>query len=139
MRGPSHRAGLHGVRALIGDDNPINRFVLAEKLTAWGARVESFTGAADALAGLATAANDADPYRIAIIDCRMPDTDGVELALAIRAGGRIDPVVVNAASDLAKILTDVLQDGDLLLLMGAGDIGSAAQQLADHGFEGSAQ
>ncbi len=65
--------------------------------------------------------------------------DSKSLARAIRARGRIDPVVVNAASDLATILPDVLQDGDLLLLMGAGDIGSAAQQLADHGFEGSVQ
>jgi UDP-N-acetylmuramate--alanine ligase len=65
--------------------------------------------------------------------------DARSLARAIRARGRIDPVVVNAASDLATILPDVLKDGDLLLLMGAGDIGSAAQQLADHGFEGSVQ
>jgi UDP-N-acetylmuramate--alanine ligase len=28
----------------------------------------------------------------------------------------------------------VLRDGDLLLLMGAGDIGHAAQQLAANGF-----
>ena len=31
----------------------------------------------------------------------------------------------------------VLQDGDLLLLKGAGDIGHAAQQLAAQGFEGA--
>ena len=35
------------------------------------------------------------------------------------------------------VLPDVLHDGDLLLLMGAGDIGHAAQQLAAHGFEGA--
>ena len=56
------------------------------------------------------------------------------LARAIRARGRIDPVVVNAASDLVDVLPDVLQDGDLLLMMGAGDIGHAAQQLAKDGF-----
>jgi UDP-N-acetylmuramate--alanine ligase len=62
--------------------------------------------------------------------------DAKSLARAIRARGRIDPVVVNAASDLAAVLPDMLQDGDLLLLMGAGDIGYAAQQLATHGFSG---
>jgi UDP-N-acetylmuramate--alanine ligase len=61
--------------------------------------------------------------------------DAKSLARAIRARGRIDPVLVNAPSDLARLLPDVLQDGDLLLLMGAGDIGHAAQQLAQHGFE----
>ena len=30
-----------------------------------------------------------------------------------------------------------LQDGDLLLLMGAGDIGAAAQAIATQGFEGA--
>jgi UDP-N-acetylmuramate--alanine ligase len=61
--------------------------------------------------------------------------DAKALARAIRARGRIDPVVVNAAGELASVLPDVLQDGDLLLLMGAGDIGHAAQQLATQGFE----
>jgi len=45
--------------------------------------------------------------------------------------------VVGGASDLADVLPDVLNDGDLLLLMGAGDIGAAAQQIATQGFEGA--
>jgi len=61
--------------------------------------------------------------------------DAKSLARAIRARGRIDPVVTSSANELAALLPDVLQDGDLLLLMGAGDIGHAAQQLATHGFE----
>ena len=60
--------------------------------------------------------------------------DSKSLARAIRARGRIDPVVVGGAGDLPTVLSDVLRDGDLLLLMGAGDIGAAAQQLAAHGF-----
>ncbi len=63
--------------------------------------------------------------------------DAKSLARAIRARGRIDPVVVSTPADLAGVLPDVLQDGDLLLLMGAGDIGHAAQQLAAHGFDGA--
>ena len=65
--------------------------------------------------------------------------DAKSLARAIRARGRIDPVVVGSASELAALLPDVLHDGDLLLLMGAGDIGHAAQQLAAHGFEGASK
>ena len=60
--------------------------------------------------------------------------DAGSLARAIRVRGRVDPVVVGSASELAAILPDVLRDGDLLLLMGAGDIGHAAQQLAASGF-----
>jgi UDP-N-acetylmuramate--alanine ligase len=63
--------------------------------------------------------------------------DAKALARAIRTRGRIDPVVVGSAADLAGVLPDVLRDGDLLLLMGAGDIGQAAQRIAKHGFGGS--
>jgi len=62
--------------------------------------------------------------------------DARSLARAIRARGRIDPVVVGGAGALATVLSDVLVDGDLLLMMGAGDIGHAAQQIAAHGFQG---
>jgi UDP-N-acetylmuramate--alanine ligase len=65
--------------------------------------------------------------------------DAKALARAIRTRGRVDPVVVGAASELSGVLPDVLQDGDLLLLMGAGDIGAAAQQLSTQGFEGVAK
>ncbi len=61
--------------------------------------------------------------------------DSRALARAIRARGRNEPVVVSQVSELPGVLQDVLQDGDLLLLMGAGDIGQLAQQLVSHGFE----
>lgn len=60
--------------------------------------------------------------------------DAKSLARSIRARGRIDPVVVGSAGELAAVLPDVLRDGDLLLMMGAGDIGAAAQALAAQGF-----
>ncbi|TDK30036.1 UDP-N-acetylmuramate--L-alanine ligase [Luteimonas terrae] len=61
--------------------------------------------------------------------------DAKALARAIRARGRIDPVVVGGADELAGVLPDMLRDGDLLLMMGAGDIGAAVQQLAQGGFQ----
>ncbi len=60
--------------------------------------------------------------------------DAKSLARNIRSRGRIDPVVVGSAAELASVLPDVLQDGDLLLMMGAGDIGHAAQQISTQGF-----
>jgi UDP-N-acetylmuramate--alanine ligase len=65
--------------------------------------------------------------------------DAKALARAMRARGRIDPVLVPNARALAGVLPDVLRDGDLLILMGAGDIGAAAQELATKGFEGAAR
>jgi UDP-N-acetylmuramate--alanine ligase len=63
--------------------------------------------------------------------------DAKSLARAIRARGRIDPVVVGSAAELPALLGDVLQDGDLLLVMGAGDIGQVANELAANGFPGA--
>ena len=60
--------------------------------------------------------------------------DSKSLARAIRARGRNEPVVVSQVSELVDVLPDVLQDGDLLLLMGAGDIGHMSQHIAAHGF-----
>ena len=68
--------------------------------------------------------------------------DARSLARAIRARGRIDPVVVGAAGELPAVLGDVLENGDRLLMMGAGDIGQVAQHVATRGFvavDGEAQ
>jgi UDP-N-acetylmuramate--alanine ligase len=57
------------------------------------------------------------------------DADGRALARAIRARGRVDPVFVNAASELPAALCSVLEEGDVLLLLGAGDIGAVPAML----------
>ncbi|HEV2607014.1 MAG TPA: UDP-N-acetylmuramate--L-alanine ligase, partial [Xanthomonadaceae bacterium] len=59
----------------------------------------------------------------------IPGADAKALARAIRARGRIDPVLVGGVHELRQVLSDVLADGDLLLLLGAGDIGHVAQEL----------
>jgi UDP-N-acetylmuramate--alanine ligase len=65
--------------------------------------------------------------------------DAKSLARAIRARGRIDPVLAGGARELPRVLADVLADGDLLLVMGAGDIGHVAAELAAHGLKGVTQ
>jgi UDP-N-acetylmuramate--alanine ligase len=59
--------------------------------------------------------------------------DGRALARAVRARGRIDPVFVQHPHELVSVLPDLLRDGDLLLLQGAGDIGAVAQDLESRG------
>ena len=55
--------------------------------------------------------------------------DGRTMARAVRTRGAVDPVFVERLDDLADVLRDVLADGDLVLTMGAGDIGAYAQSL----------
>jgi UDP-N-acetylmuramate--alanine ligase len=55
--------------------------------------------------------------------------DSRSLCRAIRARGQIDPVFVERGDDLAGLLQGILQDGDVLLTVGAGDIGVMSTQL----------
>jgi UDP-N-acetylmuramate--alanine ligase len=61
------------------------------------------------------------------------NADGRALARAVRARGKVDPVLVEHPRDLAAALPPLLADGDLLLLLGAGDIGATANELAQSG------
>ena len=58
------------------------------------------------------------------------NADARALARALRARGKVDPVLVEHPRELKSVLPALLRDGDLLLLMGAGDIGAAASELA---------
>ena len=58
--------------------------------------------------------------------------EGRALARSIRNRGRIDPVFVAQVQDLPEVLLGILKDGDLLLTLGAGDIGAAAAELPQH-------
>jgi UDP-N-acetylmuramate--alanine ligase len=61
------------------------------------------------------------------------NADGRALARAVRARGKVDPVLVEHPRDLPAALAPLLADGDLLLLLGAGDIGATASDLAQAG------
>lgn len=56
--------------------------------------------------------------------------DGRALCRAIRQRGATEPIFVDRNEDLAAVLADVLQEGDVVLTLGAGDIGNMAAQLA---------
>ena len=55
--------------------------------------------------------------------------DSKSLARGIRARGIIEPVYVKAVADLAAACSGVLRDNDLLLTIGAGDVGTAPAML----------
>ncbi len=59
----------------------------------------------------------------------IPGADSRALCRAIRARGVVDPIFVSGPEELPMVLTGVLHDGDLLLTLGAGDIGAKAAQL----------
>jgi PAS domain S-box-containing protein len=83
------RDRLLGCRILIVDDNMTSRDLLAEHARSWGMTAVTATDAQAALAALADAVVHGGAYDVAVIDQRMPGTDGLHLA------GRIldDPAI----------------------------------------------
>ena len=57
--------------------------------------------------------------------------DSRALARAIRVMGKLEPIYCEAVHDLPATLLNVLQEGDVVLTMGAGSINKAAQALAE--------
>ncbi|WP_282167094.1 UDP-N-acetylmuramate--L-alanine ligase [Shewanella japonica] len=69
----------------------------------------------------------------------IPGADGRALCRSIRLRGQVDPIFVASPELLADVLPDVLQEGDLLLTQGAGNIGALSKMLASSnlGFDES--
>ena len=59
----------------------------------------------------------------------IPGADGRAICRAVRSRGVIEPVFVERVDELAEALRGVLRDGDVVLTMGAGNIGAAAHEL----------
>lgn len=57
--------------------------------------------------------------------------DGRAICRAVRSRGVVEPVFVPRLDRLPKLLAGVLHDADVLLTLGAGDIGAAAQSLPE--------
>jgi len=55
--------------------------------------------------------------------------DGRAIARAVRSRGSVEPVFVETLDDLQPVLESIIAEGDLLLTMGAGDIGAYAADL----------
>jgi UDP-N-acetylmuramate--alanine ligase len=63
--------------------------------------------------------------------------DGIDsgaLCQSVRARGRVNPVLISSVADLPSELPLMLEDGDLVLLLGAGNIGHIAQEIREKGF-----
>lgn len=55
--------------------------------------------------------------------------DSRALSRAIRVRGQVDPIFVDPLAELPGVIAGLASDGDILLVMGAGDIGAVAHEL----------
>ncbi|QBM18018.1 UDP-N-acetylmuramate--L-alanine ligase [Marinobacter sp. JH2] len=66
-------------------------------------------------------------------EAAIPGADGRSLCRSIRQRGNVEPVFVEDNQEIEALLEKILQDGDLLITQGAGDIGGVAARLAATG------
>src|SRR5690606_23450105 len=86
-------------RALVVDDQFINRTILERQLAPCGIEVTLCRSGAEALAALA-----ADPgHDVLLTDHAMPEMDGLALAAKVRAAGHRLPVVLLSSNPAAEI------------------------------------
>ena len=77
---------LQHIHALVVDDNPVAREILADSLSDVIASVDAVSSGAEALAAIRQHdANGAVPYDIVFMDWRMPGMDGLETTRRLRA------------------------------------------------------
>ncbi len=58
--------------------------------------------------------------------------DGRALARAIRNRGLVDPVFVDSIDEVPEALASIIEDGDVILTLGAGSVGSLANSLPEY-------
>ncbi|MZP31278.1 response regulator [Heliobacterium undosum] len=76
---------LRGIRALIIDDNETNRIILRETVKSWGVMPVEAPGGAEGIAEMKRAKAQGLPYQLVLLDCRMPEMDGFQVAERIHA------------------------------------------------------
>jgi UDP-N-acetylmuramate--alanine ligase len=92
-----------------------------------------YTRTRDLLDDFAQVLSGADALLVAEVyaagEAPIAGADAKALCRAIRSRGRVEPVLLKSLEELPEALAGVAHDGDVVLLMGAGSIGAAAQEL----------
>jgi signal transduction histidine kinase/CheY-like chemotaxis protein len=82
---PAIGESLSGLRALVVDDNAVNRRIFTELLTRWRMKPTAVPGGHAAAAALDSAAGAGEPFDVVLLDANMPDMDGFDVAERIVA------------------------------------------------------
>ena len=69
------------------------------------------------------------PSSVSVFSGTAPIATASFTSRAVRSRGAVEPVFVESLDGLEPVLANILEDGDLVLTMGAGDIGAYAARL----------
>ncbi len=136
-----------GGRALVVDDYGHHPTEVAATLEAvrqgWPSRrlvlafqPHRYTRTRDLLDDFGKALSDCDVLLVTEVyaagEIPIAGADGRAICRAVRSRGAVEPVFVERVDDLAESLRGVLHDGDVVLTMGAGNMGEVAHDLKSH-------
>ena len=93
-RDEEFKAILNGVRILVVDDNATNRRVLEIPLISWGCCYDEASDSKVALEKINKAADELNPYKIAILDMRLPEIDGETLGRMIKNDPKLKDTIL---------------------------------------------
>jgi PAS domain S-box-containing protein len=82
-----HEARLHGKRVLVVDDNAVARELIADMGASLGLQTEAAADGQQAVRSAELADASGKPYDVALIDWKMPGSDGVECARLLSQRG----------------------------------------------------
>ena len=92
-----------------------------------------YTRTRDLLDEFAQVLADADALVVAEVypagEAPIPGADGKALCRAIRTRGKVEPVLLKSLEEMPDALAGIVRDGDVVLTMGAGQIGNASHDL----------
>jgi UDP-N-acetylmuramate--alanine ligase len=92
-----------------------------------------YTRTRDLLDEFAQVLADADALVVAEVypagEAPIPGADGKALCRAIRTRGKVEPVLLRSLEEMPDALAGIVRDGDVVLTMGAGQIGNASHEL----------
>jgi UDP-N-acetylmuramate--alanine ligase len=94
-----------------------------------------YTRTRDLLDDFATVLSEADLLLLTEVyaagEAPIKGADGRAIARAVRSRGKVEPVFVSKPELLGAALANVIRDGDVIITMGAGHIGTIAHELPE--------
>jgi PAS domain S-box-containing protein len=127
---PAPEVKLAGLRALIVDDNAVNRRVLQEQLARLGISATSVAGGEEALGAMRQAYEAGAPFHLGLLDHLMPAMDGQTLGRVIKADLALRPTVL-------LLLTSSGDQGEAASWLGAGFAAHLVKPVRQSQLEGS--
>ena len=104
--GPAKRQPL-GLDILVAEDNPVNLEVAREYLRGFGCRVTTVENGREAVAAV-----DGGHFDAILMDCQMPEMDGMTATRVIRAAGQLQlPIIAVTANAYAEDRAACLEAG----------------------------